>query len=228
MKQINMNQIKKATFSLALFAALFFAGISQSVAQEAQSANANSNSNVSPALMLSFTGIVNEKAGQLTWVTENETSAKWFVIERSATGSNFDSIGIVMADNNANMTTYNYSDGRLSNGSNYYRLREVDNDNISRYSKIISLKDAEVVAQVQVYPNPASAVVNFAVNSHSADQLTVQIYNLAGVLVAVREQSISAGLSSQSMAISNLKSGSYILKVIGKQGTQFTQMFSKI
>jgi Secretion system C-terminal sorting domain len=226
MKLINTNQSKKATFSLALSVILFFAGLTQVAAQEAQSVT--SNANATPALMLSFTGVVNETAGQLTWVTENETSAKWFVVERSETGNNFDSIGRVMCVNNGNMTTYNYEDNSLTGGSNYYRLREVDNDGIARYSKIISLNDANVATKMQVYPNPASAVVNFAVNSNTAGQMSVKIYNLAGVLVSAREQAVEAGISQQSVAISNLKTGSYIIRITGKSGMQYTQMFSKI
>ena len=226
MKLINTNQSKKATFSLALSVMLVFAGLTKVAAQEAQSVT--SNANATPALLLSFTGVVNETAGQLTWVTENETSAKWFVIERSETGNNFDSIGLVMCVNNANMTTYNFVDKSLIGGSNYYRLREVDNDGISRYSKIISLDEVNVSAKMQVYPNPASAVVNFAVNSNTAGQMSVKIYNLAGVLVSAREQEVEAGISQQSIAISNLKTGSYILRITGKSGMQYTQMFSKI
>jgi hypothetical protein len=226
MKLINTNQSKKATFSLALSVILFFAGLTQVAAQQAQSIS--SNANVTPALMMSFTGVVNETAGQLTWVTENETSAKWFVVERSASGNNFDSIGMVACENNANMTTYNFVDKSLTGGSNYYRLREVDNDGISRYSKIISLNAVNVSTRMQVYPNPASAVVNFAVNSSTAGQMSVKIYNLAGVLVSTREQEIEAGISQQSVAISNLKTGSYIIQVTGKAGMQYTQMFSKI
>jgi hypothetical protein len=228
MKQINNNNSKKTILSLVII--LFVAAFSPVSAQEAQSAN--SNANVTPALMLSFTGVVNDATnnadGQLTWVTENETSAKLFVVERSETGNDFDSIGMVMCQNNANMTTYNYVDGRLLSGSNFYRLREVDNDGVVRYSKIISLNNTEVAPRMQVYPNPASGVVNFAVNSHSGDQVSVKIYNLAGVLVATRDQEVAAGLSQQSIAVSNLKSGSYILQVTGKGGMQFTQLFSKI
>ena len=226
MKLINTIHSKKATLSLVLFVILFFAGVTRIMAQEAQSVN--SNVNVTPALMMSFTGIVNEEAGKLTWVTENETSAKWFVIERSGSGTNFDSIGMVMCQNNANLTTYNYVDARLNSGSNFYRLREVDNDGISRYSKIISLNNTDNSSKMQVFPNPASGVVNYAVSIHAADQLTVQIFNLSGVLVTVREQEVAAGMTQQSVAISNLKTGSYILKVTGKGGLQYTQMFSKI
>ena len=224
MKLINTNNSKIALFALVLI--LSIAGLTPVMAQE--SASVNSNANVTPALMLSFTGVVDAKAGQLTWVTENETSAKWFVIERSTSGNEFDSIGKVMGQNNANMTTYNYSDDRLSSGNNYYRLREVDNDNVSRFSKIISLDMVDNAAKLQVYPNPASATVNYSVTSHSSDELTVQIYNLAGVLVVVHEQSIAAGVNEQSIAISNLRTGNYILKITGKQGTQFTQLFAKI
>ena len=227
MKTISPNHSKKTILS---FVIALFVAVASVNAQQAQSVN--SNANVTPALMLSFTGVVNNGGnnvdGQLTWVTENETSAKWFVVERSESGNDFDSIGLVVCVNNANMTTYNYVDGRLMSGSNFYRLREVDNDGVVRYSQIISLDNTVTAPRMQVYPNPASGVVNFAVNSHSADQVSVKIYNLAGVLVAARDQEVAAGLTQQSMAVSNLKSGSYILQVSGQGGMQFTQIFSKI
>ena len=77
--------------------------------------------------------------------------------------------------------------------------------------------------------NPASAVINYTISSSSADQVTVQIFNLAGVLVAAHQQQLSAGINQESIAISALKSGNYFLKVIDKTGSnQHVQLFAKI
>lgn len=223
MKTIYTNNRKNPISLVIMLAALIFAGTSA----KAQVAS-TSNENVTPALMMSFTGQASAQEGELNWVTENETSAKCFVVERSGNGNDFDSIGVVSCVNNAQMTTYSFCDHNPSNGNNYYRLREVDNDDVFRYSQIISLDFSIAAEKMEIFPNPASAVVNYTVNSHVADVVTVQIFNLAGVLISVREESIGAGANQQAMAISNLHAGQYILKVTGKQGLQFTQVFSKI
>ncbi|MHA4809167.1 T9SS type A sorting domain-containing protein [Flavitalea flava] len=215
---------KRNLLLVAFFALLIITGINKAAAQ-----SVSSNSNIAPSLIMGFTGEVNDNNGQLTWIIENETNIKWFVIERSGDGRNFDSIGMVTGINNAHHFSYSYTDTRLLSGSNYYRLREVDGDGYFRYSKWISLMNTAVSPKIKVFPNPASAVINYTISSSSADQVTVQIFNLAGVLVAAHQQQLSAGINQESIAISALKSGNYFLKVIDKTGSnQHVQLFAKI
>jgi hypothetical protein len=186
---------------------------------------------VLPLQMTSFTGEVKENASLLTWVTADEVNNKYFIVERSSDGAQFDSIGTVPAASNASASTYTFHDSRLLSGANYYRLRQVDIDGISKYSKVISLEntDTMVSGKMQVYPNPALSVLNYTVTSSSADLANVQIYSLSGVLVLSGQQQLSAGLSQHSLNVSDLKNGSYFLKISGKQGTfQLVQVFTKI
>lgn len=215
---------KSPLLVVSLSVLLFVTGFSQASAQ-----SISTNSNIAPSLIISFTGEVNDNNGQLTWTIENETNIKWFVIERSGDGSRFDSIGMVTGINNAHHFSYSYTDTRLLSGNNYYRLREVDGDGYFRYSKWISLINTAVSPKIKVFPNPASAVINYTIASASADQVTVQIFNLAGVLVVALQQQLSAGINQESIAISALKTGNYFLKVIDKTGSnQHVQLFAKI
>lgn len=215
---------------LALAAAFLFAGLTRAAAQTTSSTSITNT----PALMLSFDGQVTNNAAVLTWVMENETNSRWFVIERSGNNGEYDSIGVVAGVNNNSMTTYTFSDNNMENGNNYYRLRMIDMDNVVRYSRIISLYDhaeqANTTApQMTIYPNPAAATINYTVSAASNQQVIVQVYNLAGVVLLSAEQQLNAGNNVQTLAVSSLKAGNYFLKVTNTEGNaQFVQPFVKI
>jgi hypothetical protein len=223
----------KTTFTKSLIArlalALIFliAGFARAAAQT----STQSNNATTPALMMSFDGQVQNLAADLNWVMENETNCSYFVIERSGDTGGYDSIGVVTGLNNNNQTTYIYSDSHMLNGNNYYRLRQVDMDGVIRYSKVVSLYDMqqEAAPRMNVYPNPAVATLSFSINSTSTQQIFVQIYSISGVLLQTSEQTLNAGTNLQSIAVNNLKSGNYFLKVSSREGnSQFVQPFVKV
>jgi hypothetical protein len=221
----NHMKSKSTLLTLALATALVVTGTNRVIAQEvAQTSN-------TPALMLGFTGTTEGSVADLQWVMENETNSKWFVIERSGADGGFDSIAVVLGINNGNETTYSFSDPNMLPGCNSYRLREVDMDNIQRYSKVIALmnNNQSASAKMDVYPNPAIATINYSVTSAAAQQVLVQVYNLAGVMLAATQQELQAGNNLQTVAIGNLRSGNYILKVSSQSGSfQYVQSFVKI
>lgn len=212
-------------FAFAL--ATLFAGVNSAVAQTTSNKNG-----VTPALLLSFDGQVNNSTAQLNWVMENETNCKWFVIERAGETGGYDSISVVDGINNNNMTTYNFADGHMLSGNNYYRLRQVDLDGVVRYSKVVTLSnntDLSASTKMSVYPNPAAATLNYSVSSAAPQQVIVQVYNLAGVVCYTSQQQLYAGSNQQSIALSGLKNGNYFLKVTNREGsTQFVQPFVKM
>jgi hypothetical protein len=223
----------KTTFTKSLIARLalalvfLIAGFARAAAQT----STQSNNATTPALMMSFDGQVQSQTADLNWVMENETDCKYFVIERSGDTGGYDSIGVVTGLNNNNQTTYIYSDEHMLNGNNYYRLRQVDMEGVTRYSKVVSLYDMqqEAAPRMSIYPNPATATLNFSINSTSTQQIFVQIYSISGVLLQSNEQTLNAGNNLQSIAVNNLKSGNYFLKVSNREGnSQFVQPFVKV
>ncbi len=216
---------------LALAVAFLFAGLTRAAAQTTSTTSINTT----PALILSFDGQVMNNVALLTWVMENETNSKWIVIERSGDNGEYDSIGVVAGVNNNNMTTYTFSDNNMQSGNNYYRLRMVDMDNVVRYSKIVSLDNysadqtTAAAPKMIVYPNPAAATINYTVSATANQQVIVQVYNLAGVVLLSAEQQLNAGNNVQTLAVSSLKAGNYFLKVTNVEGnSQYVQPFVKI
>jgi hypothetical protein len=211
------------TLTLALISALLVSGINKVSAQEVTEASAT------PALMLSFSGNSQGSTADLQWVMENETNCKWFVIERSGANGGFDSIDVVMGINNGNETTYSFTDPNMLQGSNWYRIREVDATGAERYSKVVMLSNNQISAKMDIYPNPAVATINFSIASPATQQVLVQVYSLSGVMMMANQQELTAGNNLQTIAIGNLKAGNYILKVSSLNGSsQYIQPFVKI
>ena len=226
-----MNTIHTNTLTRIFFTAVItVAGMTRVSAQEYSRAATNTQ----PVLLMSFDAQnTDNNTGELNWAMENQTNCKWFVIERSGSANGFDSIGIVIGSNNTHHTDYTFTDKQMLSGNNYYRLRQVDMDGVSKYSKIISLYNANKAAatakkSMQLYPNPAVSVVNYTLNSTAAARATVQVYNMAGVLVLTQQQDLYAGVNQQALPIANLKNGNYFLKVNGANGAQYEQSFIKM
>jgi hypothetical protein len=162
---------------------------------------------------------------------ENETNCKWFVIERSGASGGYDSISVVDGLNYNNTTSYSFSDDHMLSGNNYYRLRQVDRDGVVRYSKVVTLYNNAVenaAPKMTIYPNPAAATLNYSLNSNAPQQVIVQVYNMAGVALFTTEQQLIAGANQQSVVLSGLKNGNYILRVTNREGScQYVQPFVK-
>jgi hypothetical protein len=62
-----------------------------------------------------------------------------------------------------------------------------------------------------LYPNPAKESVRFALGGVAADQGLIEIMDITGRVIV--SQSISAGTSNGEVAISNISSGSYLVRV---------------
>ena len=213
----------KFTFSALILATALIAS-NKTFAQEAEATT------TTPSLMMSFTGSAQGAVADLTWVMENETNSKWFVIERAGTDGGFDSIAVVLGINNGNTTTYSFSDPTMLPGTNSYRLREVDMGGDQRYSKVIMLQNAQVAeVKMAIYPNPAVASINYTVNSASAEPVLVQVYSMTGVVMLNTQQEVQAGSNVQTVAINSLHAGNYILKVSSGNGSfSFVEPFVKV
>ncbi len=170
-------------------------------------ASGNGN-NPLPVTLLSFTGKKNsENQVELHWATANELNSDYFLIERSKNGKYFESIGSVKA---AGTTTqrhdYTYTDALPFAGSSYYRLRQVDFDGTSMYSKLCYIGGVEDA--LVVHPNPTTDFVEIESNGHGIASVTVR--NEVGYLVKVPVKESERGVILNMTA---LPSGIYILEV---------------
>jgi hypothetical protein len=163
-----------------------------------------------PVKLLSFTALKQNAAVQLVWSTAFEKDFSHFVVEHSADAINFSSLRIVKAG--AQNGQYNLVDEHPFSGTNFYRLKMVDNDGSADYSKIMAI-NMEGILQFTILPNPARDQLMFYLNTSSVFTERVSITNMAGVVVAEQNISLSEGINHHRINIASLAKGIYIIKL---------------
>ncbi|MEM6297968.1 MAG: IPT/TIG domain-containing protein [Bacteroidota bacterium] len=116
-------------------------------------------SNVLPVSWLYFEGKCYQKnTAQLRWGTENERNNLGFYIEKSTDGKQFKSVGFIEAKaEQQGSADYQFVDQDFFEDS-YYRLRQVDLDGTSAFSKVIHLLHTEN-RHLAILPNPSNGKV---------------------------------------------------------------------
>lgn len=173
-----------------------------------------------PVTLVSFDLTKSESKVYIKWTTSSETNSSYFDIERSSDARNWNVIGQISARVNANTSSvYDFTDMAPANGINYYRLKMVDLDQTFSYSKIrsVSLEDSKV----RIYPNPVTTQLNID-NAGSEQIQRVVLYNMTGMAVYSNE-----GVIRNSIDISHLKTGVYVLTITLKNGTRLSRTVAK-
>lgn len=142
----------------------------------------------------------------LNWQTAIEINNDHFEIERSNDGVRFERIGIVKANNFNNGSSYEFADKQCSEGTNYYRIKQVDFDGVGVYSKTVSVYN-RTENTVRIYPNPATDFINVELPKGCENLNIYNVYGACVKTVAVR------GLSSVRVDLSGLGNGVYWVKV---------------
>jgi hypothetical protein len=156
-----------------------------------------------PVTLTSFSGKTSSEGNLLTWKTTSETNNKGFQIERSADAKTFESIGFVdgLGDNLGDKT-YTVLDANPYFNT-YYRLKQLDWEGKSEYSRIITVKQDKT--KLSVYPNPAKN--EFFVSGLDREE-AIEIRNAAGRVVL--EQKVNP---AQPVRTDKLLNGLYLIKV---------------
>ena len=113
-----------------------------------------------PVSLLDFKANTDNKNVDLTWKTASEDNNKGFEIQRSNNNTDWYTIGFVNGRGQSNSTqSYTFTDNQLAPGKYFYRLNQVDIDNHTRASSIVtaSLSGKGKLLLFQNTPNPIRA-----------------------------------------------------------------------
>jgi len=177
-----------------------------------------------PIKLSSFTGTHKTIGNVLSWTTLGEQNNAGFKVERSFDGKNFTVVGFVKTSalngNSSEAINYQFTDEKPFNNS-YYRLRQVDKDGKESYSKVIVVKmlNASELSLMSLYPNPAKNIINLVISGNVDEKVTLIITDFAGKIVKTQNVILSNSSNIITLDIAALTSGNYLLKVIGKEGT---------
>jgi hypothetical protein len=164
-------------------------------------------SGIVPLRLLSFDAFKNDNKVKLNWKTDNEINTSHFDVERSVNGIDFKKIGTVTALNRSGINQYSFEDISPADGTNLYRLRQVDIDAKFEYSNTVKILFSSKL-NITVYPNPVVDKLKIQIPGSSLKWMS-SIYDASGKLV-YQQMNIASGTLLQ-INIITLPKGNYTI-----------------
>ena len=180
---------------------------------------------VLPIQLSSFSAKNNGTANQLIFRTESESNNSHFLIERSANGKDFSAIGRVEG-HGTTQTVHNYEflDKTPLQGTNYYRLKQMDFDGRFEYSKILSVYFGQKNLDVSIF-SATNDFIKLNIFSQNEDDATISIIDINGRVVSVQNVFLNAK-DNQIDLNSSLQNGMYIVKINTNSGEQASKVLN--
>lgn len=168
---------------------------------------------VLPVELLSFGGKALGDGNLVSWTTGSESGSSRFIVERSADGMYFRSIGeLPAAGNSVRRTDYELMDGQALDGLSYYRLRMVDISGAEELSEVITiLREQDALL---IYPVPVEDVISWSFAGDGAER--VRVFDALGKIVL--EGNANSGML-QGPLVQHLPPGTYTLLLLDANDT---------
>lgn len=190
----------------------------------------NSLNIVLPVKLIDFTAQTSENTNVISWKTTSEENANRFEIYKSDNGANFVKVGEVAATGfSQSLQSYSFVDQANSESATFYRLKLVDNDGASAWSKIVSIAatNASTTKVQSVYPNPTQGVLNINFSQLSESSFNVQIIDAFGKVFQQVSSDEVSDINALSFDVTDLATGIYFVKVSDENGNAELTKFIK-
>jgi hypothetical protein len=172
-----------------------------------------------PVELIKFKATCQSDYIQIDWTTASEIRNKAFELYKSDDAQDWKLIH-TEAGQGSKSTETQYSFKDLDKKIGYYRLKDIDEDGIENWSKIIFADCINETSQVQVYPNPASDYIKVIVPI--SENTTLNILSLEGKVLKTMPL-----ISNQNVvSVKELTAGIYIIEIKGNHNN-FLLKFTK-
>ncbi len=175
-------------------------------------------------LPVSFGDVAVKKAGanaEVSWTTLSEFNNSHFIVERSTDAVSFTAVGTVAGKGNSSFTqNYSFTDLAVSGTVIYYRIKQVDVDGTSSYSKTVALRSGNArINNYTVYPNPFVSNIKLQIDAKEKEDLMIRINNLTGQTLITKRITVQPGNNIVVFDnLQQLQNGLYMLEVVTKDG----------
>jgi hypothetical protein len=151
---------------------------------------------------------VNNSKISLDWSVASAINFDKYVVERSADGKDFSVLGDIKSKSNQK-AAYTFQDDKPLIGTNYYRLKMVDTDGTTTYSKIESAV-IEANQNWKIYPNSLSKSTPLSIELPlGVEKARLQLFDLSGRLVK------ETALGNQTeVSVADLTGGVYVYQIV--------------
>src|SRR5690606_6839358 len=168
-----------------------------------------------PIKLSAFSGNMSNGNVNLDWsVTENETG-DYFEVEKSDNGSKFIKAATVPVTNAYGSANYNTQLKADASNVNYYRLKLINKDGSTSYSKVLSFRNNHGSnTTLKVLQNPIVNGLTFNYQTQTNGEYQVSLVSANGLRVLSTPMNLQKGTNLVSLNVnSSLPNGIYILEV---------------
>lgn len=178
--------------------------------------------NVLPVTLVSFNAKWNGRYSELQWRTAQEINANRFVIERSADGEHYETVGTSLAEGSETTGhAYLFEDQEVPTGTSYYRLRQEDVDGKFAYSEIKAVFK-ETKESLFISPNPNNGTFTILLTGQTS-AVHIQVHNTLGTLLYQTNHQAAQTISLP-ISLNGQHSGMYIVSVTNDHSTQSSKI----
>lgn len=181
-----------------------------------------------PNPLSGFAADYQEPSVQLSWTTAMELDAAYFEVNKSVDGFNFATLGSVQAQGGSgSVTRYSYIDPGPVLRRTYYRLRIVDRQGNSVYSKTISVRAGNSgITLNNLYPNPVKDELIVDWTGTNSMKIQISIRTLGGTVMQTSTVTSVQGYNQYRLNTSQLSAGQYFL-VLDYENDNIVEVFLK-
>ena len=177
-----------------------------------------------PVELFDFDAMLGNGQVNLYWKTASETNNSHFDIEHATDGRHFQKIGSrVGAGNPTEFNVYTYTHYAPQDGSNYYRLKQVDFDGRFEFSKTLRV-ELNPTLQFHFFPNPVSDIIHLKFHEELNQNIQLKIIDLKGRIVYAKF--LNAEEIEFDIDLNFIPTGNYFLE-INKEGKIYLKKIIK-
>jgi hypothetical protein len=170
-----------------------------------------------PVSLQNFKGKYVGKKVLLDWQIAAYVNLKQFVIERKNYAGAFEEIGMVMVSPQNQL--FNFWDSTSTLDKNFYRIKLINYNNTTAYSKVVMVNRKTALDEIQIYPNPAADNITIEFKNATSSSYNIRMMNLLSQVVKDIDYDVKSGNILQITRTAAMRSGIYILQVYDKKNS---------
>ena len=170
-----------------------------------------------PVELTSFSSIYEDNnTVSVNWTTASEHNSDFFLTEKSRDAINWANLSTVKAAGNSMQTIqYSVKDKNANNGTNYYRLSQVDLDGTIKMYDIISTNCAmDQQLSLLAYPNPSNGQFTVKIENAAGGMYALEITDIQGKAIEQQNIDLETGTTVVKMSHLGLQTGVYLLQFL--------------
>jgi aminopeptidase YwaD len=94
-------------------------------------------------------------------------------------------------------------------------------DNLAFSGVVTGIENQEsLLSNVSVFPNPSAELINVNLNLKSEQKVSLELIDMLGKVITVKDLGTLQGDSKQSINVSGITKGTYVVRVVTEKGTE--------